>query len=702
MLASGAARPWNILAVTFTNKAAREMKERVAAIIGPSAEQVWFGTFHSISARILRRHAECVGLKPNFTILDADDQVRLVKQLVEAAGIDPKRYPPRAIMAEINGWKDKALLPDQVPSAERIDLAGGEGGDIYRQYQERLLELNACDFGDLLVHNLTVFSGFPDILAEYHERLTHIMVDEYQDTNVAQYLWLRALAQKNRNLCCVGDDDQSIYGWRGAEIANMLKFQEIYPEAEVIRLEENYRSTGHILDAASAVIANNEARLGKSLFTSGEKGEKVSVRGYWDGVGEARGVSDRIESLVRGGEARFSDFAVLVRAGYQTREFEDRFVKIGLPYRVVGAKFYERQEIRDALAYLRVIAQPADDLALERIINTPRRGIGSATIEAVRQRAADRGVPMLAAAEDLVAAGELKAAASRSLAEIVNAFHRWRQEAEALPHTELAMRVLDESGYTGFWQDQKTPDAEGRLENLKELINAMGEFENLEGFLEHIALVMDGDNVGDEGEVMLMTLHAAKGLEFDTVFLAGWEEGIFPSQRTLGEKGGGGLEEERRLAYVGITRARRRLQISWASSRRVHGHWQSSIPSRFISELPKESIVEEMEQGMGGVDTGTANSDLSPFAPGGKPGYGNGWARARRRRLEEPMPGHPISGQVLGEADEHDFGTGDRIKHAKLGLGYVLAVDGAKLVVDFDEAGKKRVVAGFVSLAERE
>ena len=706
LLASGAVKPWNILAVTFTNKAAREMKERVAAMIGPAVEQVWFGTFHSIGARILRRHAECVGLKPNFTILDTDDQLRLVKQLLEIAGVDPKRYPPRAILGAISGWKDKALTPDQVPAHERTGLADGSAGDLYQQYQQRLLDLNACDFGDLLLHNLTIFNQHPDILAEYHDRLTHLMVDEYQDTNVAQYLWLRALAQKHRNLCCVGDDDQSIYGWRGAEIANMLKFQEIYPEASVVRLEENYRSTGHILDAASAVIANNTARLGKTLFTSGDQGRKVVVHGYWDGAGEARGVSDGIEGLVRRGEARFDDIAVLVRAGYQTREFEERFIKIGLPYRVVGAKFYERQEIRDALAYLRVIAQPADDLALERIINTPRRGIGNTTVEAVRRRANDRGIPMMAAAEDLIAEGGLKAAASRSLADLVNAFIGWHEAAKTMPHTELAMQVLDESGYTAFWQSQKTPDAEGRLENLKELVSAMGEFDNLQGFLEHISLVMDGDNSGEEGEVMLMTLHAAKGLEFDTVFLVGWEEEVFPSQRSLNEKGGSGLEEERRLAYVGITRARERLQISWASSRRIHGRWQSSIPSRFILELPDESIIEEMERGMPGFRGGPVDLGVRDFASGGgragRPGYGHGWERARQRAVAEPVAADVPGRQEFVAGDDHDFGTGDRIRHAKLGLGFVLSVDGARLFVDFDDAGKKHVEAGYVSLAEGE
>ena len=700
MLASSAARPWNILAVTFTNKAAREMRERAAAIIGPAVEQVWFGTFHSIAARILRSHAECVGLKSSFTILDTDDQLRLIKQLLEVDGIDTKRFPPRAILAVISRWKDKALTPDQVPSAEQIDLADGKGADLYQRYQQRLLELNACDFGDLLLHNITVFNQYPDILAEYHERLTHLMVDEYQDTNVAQYLWLRALAQKRRNLCCVGDDDQSIYAWRGAEIANMLRFQEIYPEAKVIRLEENYRSTGHILDAASGVIANNKSRLGKKLYTSAGSGRKLTVCGFWKGESEARGVSDRIEGLVRRGEARRDDIAVLVRAGFQTREFEERFVQIGLPYRVVGAKFYERQEIRDALAYLRVIAQPADDLALERIINTPRRGIGNATIDAIRKRGAERGIPMLAAAESLLAGGALKPAASRSLADLVNSFHRWRQEAETIRHTDLARQVLDESGYTGYWQAQKTPDVEGRLENLKEMVDAMDSFDNLEGFLEHISLVMDGDSTDGEGEVMLMTLHSAKGLEYDTVFLAGWEEGVFPSQRTLNETGGAGLEEERRLAYVGITRARRNLLITWAASRRVHGQFQNSIPSRFIMELPEGTYVEEMEQGMYGFDRATTGPVGGGPAPG--TGYGPGWERARQRRLAEPAPVREPARHDQTVDGDHDYGTGDRVRHGKLGLGFVLSVDGERLLVDFDDAGRKKVEAGYVSLAEGE
>ncbi|MCE2516860.1 MAG: UvrD-helicase domain-containing protein, partial [Alphaproteobacteria bacterium] len=664
-------------------------------------EQVWVGTFHGLAARILRRHAELVGLKPNFTILDTDDQLRLIKQLMEANGIDPKRFPPRGMLATISRWKDKGLTPDKVNPSEEAELAEGTGGDLYSQYQTRLKELNACDFGDLLLHNLTIFNDHPDVLAEYHGRITHIMVDEYQDTNVCQYLWIRLLAQKNRNLCCVGDDDQSIYGWRGAEITNMLRFEEVYPEAEVIRLEQNYRSTGHILEAASALIQNNESRLGKSLYTSIEKGEQVVVSGFWDGGSEARDIADKIESLVRRSQTEYNEVAVLVRAGYQTREFEERFIQIGLPYRVVGSKFYEPQEIRDAIAYLRVIAQPADDLAFERIINTPRRGIGTATIQTIHQLARAQAMPMLAAAEMLLTTDELKPAAKRSLTQIVNMFIQWRQDAAAMAHTDLAMKVLDESGYTAMWQAQKTPEAEGRLENLKELVSAMESFDNLEGFLEHISLVMDGDNDSREGEVTLMTLHAAKGLEFDVVFLPGWEEGIFPSQRTLDEKGGSGLEEERRLAYVGITRARRKLFISYASSRRVHGLWQSAVPSRFVGELPEENINEDIEQGMISATNARPNTDFAQLQPSAASGYGPGWARLQERRKSGFTPARPPAegAQVIAGLSEYE--VGDRVFHQKFGNGNVRSVEGDKLNIAFDKAGQKKVVASFVELVRK-
>ena len=678
LMATDTAKPWNILAVTFTNKAAREMKDRVAQIIGSAVEQIWFGTFHSLAARILRRHAELVGLSSNFTILDTDDQLRLIKQLMEAGGLDIKSFPPRAVLAIISRWKDKGLTPEQVNPAQENELAEGTGEGFYHHYQDRLRALNACDFGDLLLHNLTIFNAHPDILAEYHNRITHFLVDEYQDSNVAQYLWLRLLAQQSRNICCVGDDDQSIYGWRGAEITNMLKFQEIYPEAEVIRLEQNYRSTGHILEAASSLISHNEGRLGKSLYTSIDKGEQISVSGFWDGRSEASDVADRIGSLVRSGDVSYNEVSVLVRAGFQTREFEERFVKVGLPYRVVGARFYERQEIRDAVAYLRVIAQPSDDLAFERIVNTPRRGIGDTTVEIVRRHAPQWGVSMLSSAERLVASeGELKTAAKRSLGGLVDLFSGWREARGELSHTQLVIRVLDESGYMEMWRQEKTPDAEGRVENLKELVVAMENFDNLEAFLEHISLVMDGDSAGSDGEVTLMTLHAAKGLEFDVVFLPGWEDGIFPSPLSLDEKGGAGLEEERRLAYVGLTRARRRIFISYASSRRIHGLWQSTMPSRFLSELPEENVVERIESGMMSSASRRQGTGVNLF-------------RAS-----------PISGYDTEGYDAGGYDIGDRVFHQKFGNGEVRSTDGDKLDVWFDKAGVKKVVAGFVTLVKR-
>src|SRR6056300_1143434 len=598
LVATGTAKPWNILAVTFTNKAAREMKVRVAQLVGPMAEQVWLGTFHALAAKMLRRHAELVGLRSDFTILDTDDQIRLLKQLMEAEDIDPKRWPARMLGGVISRWKDRGLCAEQIDLAEAGDIANGRVRQLYQSYQNRLIALNAVDFGDLLLHMLTIFTKHHDVLADYQARITHIMVDEYQDTNVAQYLWLRLLTGNRNNLCCVGDDDQSIYGWRGAEVGNILRFESDFSGAKTVRLEENYRSTGHILAAASKIIARNETRLGKTLYTSADDGEKLRVNGYWDGPDEARNIASQIETMMKDG-VHLSQIAVLVRAGFQTREFEERFIAIGLPYRVVGTRFYERAEIRDAIAYLRLITQPADDLAFERIINVPKRGLGTASIQAIHIQARASDKPLMAAAIDLAASDELRPAARNALGTFCQDIRRWREVSASLPHTELAKMVLDESGYTAMWQANRTPEAEGRLENLTELVNAIQDFDSLQGFLEHIALVTDGDADPEHGEVTLMTLHAAKGLEFDAVFLPGWEEGVFPSQRTMDENGAVGLEEERRLAYVGITRAKRDLFISFANSRRIHGQWQSSIPSRFVQELPPENIVEDMAQGMG-------------------------------------------------------------------------------------------------------
>ncbi|MGC6496829.1 MAG: ATP-dependent helicase [Candidatus Puniceispirillaceae bacterium] len=697
LVATGTAKPWNILAVTFTNKAAREMKQRVSAMVGPMAEQVWLGTFHALAARMLRRHADLVGLRSDFTILDMDDQTRLIKQLMEAEDLDAKRWPARMLGGVIQRWKDRGLTPDKIGTAEAGDIANGRMRALYTAYQARLLVLNAVDFGDLLLHMLTVFQSHPDVLAEYHDRITHIMVDEYQDTNVAQYLWLRLLTGTDRNLCCVGDDDQSIYGWRGAEVGNILKFESDFPGAAIVRLEENYRSTGHILAAASGIIARNESRLGKTLYTAADAGEKLRVNGYWDGADEARAVSADIEAMQADGP-ELSQIAVLVRAGFQTREFEERFIAIGLPYRVVGTRFYERAEIRDALAYLRLIAQPADDLAFERIINTPKRGLGTASIQALHMQARASDKPLLAAAMDLAQSDELRPAARAALGTFCQNIGRWRGAVGSMHHTDLAKMVLDESGYTGMWMADKSPEAEGRLENLTELVNAMQDFDSLQGFLEHISLVMDGDRDNEDGEVTLMTLHAAKGLEFDTVFLPGWEEGIFPSQRTIDENGAIGLEEERRLAYVGITRARRHVQLSFAGSRRIHGQWQSAIPSRFVQELPPETVIEDMAQGLGGaVPFGrAAQAQLTggaAFTGSGdmRGGYGPGWRRMAERQIADADRG------FTPNRNKTDFADGERVFHQKFGMGNIIHIDGDKLEIAFDKAGHKKVVAAFVS-----
>ena len=689
LVATGTAKPWNILAVTFTNKAAREMKIRVSQLVGPIAEQVWLGTFHALAARMLRRHADLVGLKSDFTILDADDQIRLLKQLMIADDIDPKRWPPRMLGGVISRWKDRGLTPDKVDLAEAGDIVNGRMRQLYQTYQNRLIALNAADFGDLLLHMLTIFIKQADVLAEYQSRITHIMVDEYQDTNVAQYLWLRLLSGKRNNLCCVGDDDQSIYGWRGAEVGNILRFESDFAGAKTVRLEENYRSTGHILAVASKVISRNEARLGKTLYTAAGDGDKVKVNGYWDGADEARSISSQIESLLLDG-IDLSQVAVLVRAGFQTREFEERFIAIGLPYRVIGARFYERSEIRDAIAYLRLITQPADDLAFERIINLPKRGLGTATLKVIHLQARASSKPLLAAAIDLVNTDELRPAARHGLGEFIKDLKRWREQAGRIHHTDLAQTVLDESGYTQMLQLDKSPDAPGRLDNLTELVNAMQDFDSLQGFLEHIALVMDGDTENQQGEVTLMTLHAAKGLEFDTVFLPGWEEGVFPSQRTIDESGAVGLEEERRLAYVGITRARNKLHISFASSRRIHGQWQSAIPSRFVQELPAENIVEDGAQGMSS-GLGFGRSTSARLDVTATNGYGPGW-----RRMAVQLQNKSENSGQLGN-DSADFATGDRVFHQKFGMGNIWSIDGDKLEIAFDKAGHKKVLSGFVS-----
>ncbi|QLC21373.1 UvrD-helicase domain-containing protein [Parasphingopyxis sp. CP4] len=697
--------PSEILAVTFTNKAAREMKERVARALEQDVEGMpWLGTFHAIGAKMLRRHAELVGLESNYTILDTDDQLRLLKQLIQVAEIDEKRWPPRLLAGLIDRWKNRGWLPTDVTADESEAYGNGKGQQLYQAYQDRLKALNACDFGDLLLHMLVILKQHRDVLELYQERFKYILVDEYQDTNSAQYLWLRLLAQERKNICVVGDDDQSIYSWRGAEVANILKFEKDFPGAKVVRLEQNYRSTQHILSAAAGVIDHNGGRLGKSLWTEGGDGEKVKVIGVWDGPEEARRIGEEIEAhQVKGGT--LDDVAILVRAQFQTREFEDRFIQIGMPYRIVGGfRFYERQEIRDALAYLRVIVQPADDLAFERIVNTPKRGLGDKAVGMIHGHARRENIPLSLAAARILDTDELTARARNPLGELMTNFGRWRDLANDLPHPELCRQVLDESGYTAMWQNDRSAEAAGRLENLSELTRAMEEFDTLGSFLEHVSLVMDNDADRDSEKVTIMTIHAAKGLEFDTVFLAGWEEGVFPSQRSLDEGGAKSLEEERRLAYVAITRARRLCRIVHAANRRIYGQWTSSIPSRFIGELPEDHIDAETSM-TGGESLWRANwsEQSDPFTNVTRADKrGPGWKRAAAAgtlpRTAKVMEAK-ASAASFAAKPRSDIAIGQRVFHQKFGYGAVEEIEGNKLEIEFEKAGRKRVLDSFVELA---
>ena len=810
ILSLGLAFPSQILAVTFTNKAAREMKSRIGVLVGEAIEGMpWLGTFHSIGVKLLRRHAELAGLKSNFTILDTDDVVRLIKQLIQAEGLDDKRWPARQFAMMIDNWKNKGLGPAEIPEGDARSFANGKGRQLFQAYQDRLTTLNACDFGDLLCHPIRIFRAYPDVLKEYHRKFKYILVDEYQDTNTAQYLWLRLLAQRPSasahtspskgemsakpterarnaqretppsalpgispsrgeigqmgapspaskvNICCVGDDDQSIYGWRGAEVDNILRFEKDFPGAKVIRLERNYRSTAHILGAASHLIAHNEGRLGKTLFTDAVDPEdsKVNVHAAWDSEEEARALGDEIERLQRNGHA-LNDMAILVRASFQMREFEDRFVTLGLNYRVIGGpRFYERLEIRDAMAFFRVVAQPADDLAFERIVNVPKRGLGEATIRQIHDTARACRIPLLQAAAELAESDELKPKPRSALREVAANFERWQKVLDTRPHTELAEIILEESGYTDMWKNDRSAEAPGRLENLKELIRSMEEFELMRSFLEHVALVMDAEQNENLDAVNIMTLHSAKGLEFETVFLPGWEEGLFPHQRSLDEGGRSGLEEERRLAYVGLTRAKKNLHIWFVSNRRIHGLWQSTIPSRFVEELPEAHVeVAEGDSSYGGYGSGYGGGSrgrsgergpgrqnpygASRFDKVGQPGsFSNtyatpGWQRAQQNRTEATdrnwgtrsghaverigygevdsgygagrgsVKGRTIEGELVAKSvstDPSPFKLGDRVFHQKFGNGNIAAIDGNKLTIDFDKAGQKKVLDSFIS-----
>ena len=756
LMATGSARPDEILAVTFTNKAAREMKNRIGGLTqGASDGMRWLGTFHAICVKLLRRHAELVGLKSNFTILDTDDQLRLLKQLIRASDIDDKRWPPRMLAGIIDGWKNKAWTPAQVPVGES-SAYGDKGIDLYAAYQHRLKELNACDFGDLLLHMVTIFQTHADVLASYQRWFKYILVDEYQDTNVSQYLWLRLLAQGHKNICCVGDDDQSIYGWRGAEVGNILRFEKDFPGAHVVRLEQNYRSTGHILAAAAGVIDANKDRLGKSLFTDGEDGEKVRLIGHWDGEEEARWIGEDIEAMQRGTRGMdamsLNSMAILVRASHQMRSFEDRFLTIGLPYRVIGGpRFYERMEIRDSMAYFRLAVSQDDDLAFERIVNTPKRGLGDKAVQTIQMTARTNGVNLIEGARLCVSGGLIKGRGGNALRELVHGLDRWHGtlhgQAQGQPngatrrdtddyedsviddgptvevfdgasnvnHVELAEVILDECGYTAHWQNEKTPEAPGRLENLKELVKALENFDSLQGFLEHISLIMDNAKDEEDDKVTIMTLHGAKGLEFPSVYLPGWEDGLFPSQRSMDESGLKGLEEERRLAYVGITRAEKHCTISFTSSRLVYGQWQSQMPSRFIDELPEENVEVLTPPGLYGGGFGAAgmSAQANPASEGmastlhdkmakadvyNSPGWRRLQNRSQQRSMTQPKESR---NSVIDLKATSSFTTGERVFHPKFGYGEVMEIEGDKLLIEFDKAGEKKVVAKFIVSADK-
>lgn len=796
ILATGRAFPSQILAVTFTNKAAREMKQRIGILIGEGNVEgmPWLGTFHSIGVKLLRRHAELAGLKSDFTILDTDDVVRLIKQIIQAEGLDDKRWPAKQFAQMLDNWKNKGLGPDEIAEGDARSFGNGKGRQLYKAYQERLQTLNSCDFGDLLYHPIRIFRAYPDVLKEYHRKFKYILVDEYQDTNTAQYMWLRLLAQRPQsgrapsaegrkpdrasagqaapaeaserseraaasenkvNICCVGDDDQSIYGWRGAEVDNILRFDKDFPGATIIRLERNYRSTAHILGAASHLIAYNEGRFGKTLFTDRDDpdDDKVHVHAAWDSEEEARAVGDAIEAYQRQ-KHNLNDMAILVRASFQMRAFEDRFITLGLNYRVIGGpRFYERLEIRDALAFFRVVANSGDDLAFERIVNVPKRGLGEATIRQIHDTARAMRIPMLEAAATLAESDELKPKPRAALREVAANFERWQKALETTPHTELAETILEESGYTDMWKNDRSAEAPGRLENLKELIRSMEEYESLRSFLEHVALVMEAEQGESLDAVSIMTLHSAKGLEFETVFLPGWEEGLFPHQRALDEGGRSGLEEERRLAYVGLTRAKKNLHIWFVSNRLIHGLWQSTIPSRFLDELPETHVdVADSGNSYGGYGNPYGGGSFASGRGGGRQNpYGAsrfdhigaeksgsfsntyatpGWQRAQANRTEATdrnwgtRSGHQVERIGYGETDSgygagrtsvkgrtidgelvaksvadtpSAFSVGDRVFHQKFGNGNIAAIDGNKLTIDFDKAGQKRVLDGFVT-----
>ena len=661
ILANGLAHPWQVLAVTFTNKAAKEMQERLTQMVGGIANDVWLGTFHRIGLRILRRYGDLVNLGKNFIVLDADDQERLLKNIMKECLVDIKQYPPSDLLDIIQHWKDKGLSADAITEAEKSNFCEGRSLDFYRLYQKRLHEMNAVDFGDLLMLPLILFQTHPEILAEYQHRFQYILVDEYQDTNVAQYMLLRLLAKGSNNICCVGDDDQSIYSWRGANVDNLLNFKKVFPGAQIIRLETNYRSTEHILASASSLIANNAGRLGKTLHVANQDvmgGDLVVVQGYYNGLEEATEIVQKIEDENHAGTP-LSKMAVLVRLSFLTREFEDALVKAGLPYRIIGGfKFYEREEIRDVVAYLRLVVNQNDDLAFLRVVNKPRRGIGDKVVEALEKTATERHISLFEA----INYAEIKPAPLKNLQAFREMILDAKKQTETLKPVVVAKNLMQLSGYIAMWQAEKSLKSDERIDNIYELLNKLEDFASLDSFIEEVSLQTENDEQVTGDQLVVMTLHASKGLEFDKVFLPAWEEEIFPHKKAIDEAGEAGLEEERRLAYVGITRAKKSVYISYASNRRVYGQWVNALPSRFIEELPENHIDRRGNRRMG---YGAQFSDIRmPWA------------------IEKQVPKKRV---------------GKRVHHETFGDGIVLRESGDTVEVFFDHAGLKKIIARFLT-----
>ncbi len=720
IIQTGKALPFQCLAVTFTNKAANEMQDRLAAMIGEDANRLWLGTFHRIGLRILRNHPEKVGLSSGFTVLDASDQERLLKQIMADERVDLKNTPPLSVLNQIQRLKDQGISFDKTEQAPFGTSPLVKR--LYAMYQERLKTMNAVDFGDLLLYCLELFNAHPEVLKALRQQFKYILVDEYQDTNVAQYLWLRLLAAGHNNICCVGDDDQSIYSWRGAEIGNILRFEQDFPNAAVIRLESNYRSTAHILAGASGLIAHNRDRLGKTLHPApgreSDMGEKISVTGVWNGDDEAEKICDRIEREQRRGTS-LSNMAVLVRATAQMRAIEDNLLQYGISYKVIGGmRFYEREEIRDATAYIRLLGQKKDDMAFTRVVNKPRRGVGDTALQNLREYAREHRLSLYESAEELLARNAIRGTAKTGLEKLFALYDEWRAKSADTPCDEMLRLMLEQSGYMDMRRADKTPESQGRIENLQELTGEFKtKYENFDQYLEYVSLVMDNDATALTGEhISVMTLHAAKGLEFDTVFLPGWEEGIFPNKKSLDENGGKALEEERRLAYVGITRARKRVYISFAGSRFMYGSYQNNLPSRFIDEIPNENKeITTISNGYGdsyGYGNAGGYGRSSGSGRFGFDGYDavdddyDGYNRKSRYggyNKDYTNSGYFYKKEkrtsCFGAVNKPVFPVGTAVYHERYGYGQVIAANGSSTEVVFEDGTTKKIMADYLDKA---